>query len=138
MSAAARRVLFVEGDESLRLLVQRVLSRGGIEADLTGEAHDAIRRLATEKYQVVVIDLVANDSTPHEVIRALSLIPPRTRPVVIATGDPSGNSRLDAEVISLVLRKPYDVQALAEIIGSSISIDLGAIPNEADEGLPLC
>ena len=138
MPSMSRRVLFVEGDDSLRLLVQRVLSRAGIQADLASEAPEAIRRLAAEKYQVVVLDLVANGETQDEVVRALSLIPPPARPVVIATGDPSGESRLDAEVISLVLRKPYDVQALAEIIGSSLSIDLGAGANAADEGVTIC
>jgi CheY-like chemotaxis protein len=137
MPAATRRVLFVESDESLRLLVQRVLGRSGIETDAAGEAPDAIRHLAAEKYQVVIIDLTANGGAAYEVVRALSLIPPGTRPIAIAIGDPAGDSRLDPEVVSLVLRKPYDVQALADIVSSSMSIEVGGGADAADEGLRL-
>lgn len=137
MPAGDRRVLFVESDESLRLLVQRVLGRSAIETDLVGEAPDAIGRLAAEKYQVVIVDLTPQSPTAYEVVRALSLISPATRPIVIATGDPTGDTRLDAEVVSLVIRKPYDVQALADIVRSSMAIDFGSDGSGADEGARL-
>jgi len=138
MPAAARRVLFVESDESLRFLVHRVLSRTGIEADVVGEAAEAISRLAAQKYQVVAVDLVAGRGEGYPVVRALSLIPAASRPIVIATGDPEGDPHLDAEVISLVVRKPYDVQALSELIASSMSPEAAGAPDAREEGLPLC
>jgi CheY-like chemotaxis protein len=138
MVANTRRILFVESDESLRLLVQRVLSRYGVEADLAAEAPEAIRRLAAGKYQVVVVDLLADGGEAYELVRALSMIPPATRPIVIATGDPAGDARLDADVISLVVRKPYDVQALSELITSSMSLEMNRGGDHRDDGLHLC
>lgn len=135
--AFSRRVLVVESDDSLRRLVQYVLARAGMEAAVAADAPEAIRALAAEKYQVVVIDLAHDDGTPSDVVHALSLIAPASRPVVIATGDPTMDSRLDAEVISLVLRKPYDLQALAEIVRSTLALDLGGGDAAADEGARL-
>lgn len=114
-----------------------VLARAGMDADLAADAPEAIRALAAEKYQIVVIDLAQHDGSPHDVVHALSLIAPATRPVVIATGDPTMDTRLDAEVISLVVRKPYDVQALAEIVRSTLTMELAGDPAAADEGVRL-
>jgi DNA-binding NtrC family response regulator len=135
--ASTRRILLVESDESLRRLVHYVLARAGMDADLAADAPEAIRALAAEKYQIVVIDLAQHDGSPHDVVHALSLIAPATRPVVIATGDPTMDTRLDAEVISLVVRKPYDVQALAEIVRSTLTMELAGDPAAADEGVRL-
>jgi CheY-like chemotaxis protein len=138
MSAATRRILFVDSDESLRLLVQRVLARFGIAVEAVADAPAAIRQLAAEKYQVVVVDLLATGGEAYAIVRALAMIPAATRPIVIATGDPVGDPRLDAEVISLIVRKPYDVQALSEMIVSSMSLEIGRGMDARDEGLSLC
>lgn len=108
-----------------------------MEADVAVDAPEAIRALANEKYRVVIIDLAASDGAPHEVVHALSLIAPAQRPVVIATGDPAMETRLDAEVISLIVRKPYDVQALTEIVGATLSMESGNAAAATDEGARL-
>jgi len=125
MPAATRRILFVDTDESLRLLIQRVLTRYGIEVDVVGEAQEAIAKLAAETYQVVVVDLLQTKDASYGVIRAVALMPLSQRPVVIATGDPAADSRADAEVISLIIRKPYDVQSLVEMIVASLTAGAG-------------
>ncbi|MCU1349730.1 MAG: hypothetical protein JWO56_2760 [Acidobacteria bacterium] len=125
MTDASRRILFVEKDESLRLLIRRVLGRYAIEADVVAEAHEAIAKLAVEKYQVVVVDLLPTDQSAYGVIRAVGLMRQAMRPVVIATGDPAADARVDPEVISLIIRKPYDVQSLADMILASIAIRMG-------------
>lgn len=105
--------------------------------DLAADAPEAIRALASERYRVVIIDVAATDTAPHEVVHALSLIASPQRPVVIATGDPAMESRLDAEVISLVVRKPYDVQALAEIVSATMAMEAGNAAAANDEGARL-
>jgi CheY-like chemotaxis protein len=137
--ALTPRILFVERDESLRLLVQRVLSRHAITVDSVAEPQEAIRHLAEATYRVVVVDLMPNADAAYEVVRALSRIPAMQRPIIVATGDPFPDARLDAEVISLIVRKPYDVQSLAEMIVASIAVAIaGPLDAQYDHEMPAC
>lgn len=120
MMSSSRRVLFVEREESLQRLIAHVLGRIGIEADSAKDGPAAIKLLARERYCVVLLDVLDAAEACYEVIRAMKLIPLKDRPVVIAASDPEPHPKLDPDIVSLVIRKPYDVEAVADVVTACV------------------
>jgi DNA-binding response OmpR family regulator len=132
-----RKVLVVERDETLRRLLREVLARTGIEADTVSEVPEALVRMAEEGYGVLVLDIEPGDRSAGEVFRAVELLKPLSRPVVLVTGEPDSDVLVDAAMARLPIHKPYDVTALAAVITASIGGD--AAQSEAPGGdRPTC
>jgi len=131
-----RKVLVVERDETLRRLLREVLARTGIEADTVSEVPEALLRIAEEHYGVLILDIEPGDRSAGEVFRAVELLKPLSRPVVLVTGEPDSDLLVDAAVARLPIHKPYDVTALAAVITASIG---GGTQSETSGGdRPTC
>lgn len=133
--ASSRRVLFVERDESLQRLFVRLLTPAGVEVDVAGHPGEGVRLLEREKYCALVLDVTDEPVEALQMIEHLSLLLPAERPVVLAVTDPALGLRLDAEVVSLVIRKPYDIQTVIDVVGACVGAHIArfAVRNAAQE-----
>jgi DNA-binding response OmpR family regulator len=132
-----RRVLVVERDEALRRLLRDVLARTGIEVDAVSEAPDAVARMAEERYGVLVVDIEPGDQSAGEVFRAVQVLEPRHRPIVLVTGERDSGVHIGAAIARLPVHKPYDVTALAAAIAASMGAG-SAVIEGATEDRPVC
>ena len=58
MDSLDRRVLVVDDDVSIRVLVSRVLSRAAYEVEVARDGAEAIEMLARNHYSAIVLDLM--------------------------------------------------------------------------------
>ncbi len=137
IAVSVRKVLVVERDEALRRLLRDVLARTGIEVDAVSEAPDALARMSEERYGVLVVDVEPGDQSARAVFRAVQLLKPPSRPVVLVTGEPDPAVLIDASIAKLPIHKPYDVTALAEVISASIA-GIGTQPETPEGDRPTC
>lgn len=92
----AAEILVVDDDHSTAELVARVLMRSGCVTCTANNAQDAIVRLKSQRFEMVLLDYLLGDSDCWSVLEvARSLNPPI--PVVVVTG--SGSERIAVEAL---------------------------------------
>jgi ActR/RegA family two-component response regulator len=117
------RVLVVEDDDSVRLMLQEGLQRDGFDVVVASNVRDALRLIATEKFEVLLSDLhmpLAGDG--FTLVSAMRHTHPEALTVVL-----SGYPALD-EAMSAILSqadeifaKPIRIVALKELIRSRLA-----------------
>lgn len=118
---AARRVLIVDDDSSVRRIVSRVLARAGytpLEA-ATGTAAYAI--VEEELVDVVLLDVQMPDLPGTAVYHALVSRWPELRPAIaLMTGDAERSEIVEwlAEHPCPVLQKPFDLRELCAVVAA--------------------
>ena len=90
------RVLVVDDRPDSRGVTVRFLEREGFEVDTAGSGREALEKLASSPYQLVLLDILLPDITGHEVLESLrtrtgKLAPP---PVIVLS--------VDREIASIV------------------------------------
>lgn len=66
------RILIVDDIESNRTLLARRLSRAGHETDTAGGGHEALEKLATKPYDIVLLDLMMPEMNGFEVLERIT------------------------------------------------------------------
>jgi DNA-binding response OmpR family regulator len=69
---ARARVLIVDDDESMRLLLAKILSSAlKVEATLAGTGEEALRLARKQRYDVILLDLLIPGTSGFKVLRTL-------------------------------------------------------------------
>lgn len=85
---ASSKVLVVDDDPAITNLVRHLLKTSGIEADTTGSADDALARMETNIYSIVLLDIHMPGMSGVEAISAFKQRSPLVQ-VIMLTGDVS-------------------------------------------------
>jgi len=108
-----RRVLVVDDDISIRVLVGRVLSRAAWEVEVARDGAEAIEMLTQKHYSAIVLDLMMPRVDGIGVVKYLSEHDPETlnKVIVLTAFGPSALSKV-CPPVGRFLEKPFDVDTL--------------------------
>lgn len=110
------RLLIVDDDAAIRALLQRVALRAGFEVETARDGQEAIEILEYRLYDIVIVDLMMPRVSGFQLIEKISALQPRPT-VIVATALTNGDvSRIDDSMIRRVIRKPFDLDALAVVL----------------------
>jgi CheY-like chemotaxis protein len=124
------RVLVVDDEPAIRALVTKIIERAGHPVDSARDGAEAIARLEVESYAVLVVDLMMPNVDGYALIEHLKARGGR-RPaiIVISAGDTAALRRLDGSMVHSILRKPFDIDVLGDLITAAArSMDDDAEP----------
>jgi sigma-B regulation protein RsbU (phosphoserine phosphatase) len=115
------RVLVVDDEPAIRALVARIVDRAGLPVDTAYDGADAIAKLQAVSYSVVVVDLMMPIVDGFGVVEYVGTLPKEKRPavIVISAGDSSALRQLDGSVVHSILRKPFDIDVLGDLIAAA-------------------
>lgn len=110
------RVLVVDDDDAIRVMVERVLRREKFEVDSARDGFEAIEKLSCNDYGTVLLDLMMPRVDGRGVLRHLVTDSRASQPaVIIMTADiDSAIDTNDALPVRCVLPKPFDIRRLIE------------------------
>ena len=115
------RVLIADGDPALR---QRLFSRLldlDVFSDCVANVRDALEKLENTLYTVVIVELALPGAEGMQVLDRIAKLSPAERPVVLVLAThPDAARALDVEIVQIVLRKPVEINQLAELSRSCI------------------
>jgi len=112
------RALVVEDDPAIRRLVEKLLQRRGIVIDTAHDGKQAIEKIAAGEFSVVVLDLMLPEVNGYEVIAYIKSRGLRLPVVVVSAVSQQSLSRLDRDIVKLVISKPFDVHEFTAGIAS--------------------
>lgn len=117
------RVLVVDDDEAIRVMVQEGLQRDGFEVVAASNVSDALRHIATEKFDVLLSDLhmpLAGDG--FTLVSAMRHTHPKALTVVLS-GYPALSEAMAAILSQAdeILVKPFLIGSITELIRTRLA-----------------
>ncbi len=118
----AIRVLYIDDEEDLRMLIQSQLMLEGYAVDVAGEGHAAVECIAAHAYDVVLLDLHLPDMRGDEVMEALSKRGISAN-IIMLTGDTSDDARTRCVELGATrfLHKPFHFKELVASIEQAVA-----------------
>ena len=112
------RILILDSETAVRSeLIESVLSATNTEAVLVASEDELLSRIKFGLFAAVFADIDLLSEDGHRLIGAVRSARPRPMLVI---GSDSRIEDLDPDVVTLVLRKPYDVKILTGVLLSAI------------------
>ena len=127
------RVLVVDDEPAIRALVAKIVERAGHPVVIARDGAEAIEKLAGEDFAVIVLDLMMPNVDGYGLIEHIKNNSARRRPaiIVISAGDTAALRRLDGSLVHSILRKPFDIDVLGDLItAAALSMDEEAAQTE--------
>lgn len=114
------RVLVVDDEPAIRALVAKIVERAGHPVDSARDGADAIEKLEVQQYAVVVLDLMMPNVDGYALIEYLKKRGgPRPAIIVVSAGDSAALRQLDGSVVHSIVRKPFDIDVLGDLIAAA-------------------
>jgi DNA-binding response OmpR family regulator len=110
------RALIVEDDPAIRRLVEKLLSRHKIVIESAADGRAAIEKLKANKYSVIVLDLMIPEVSGFEVVDFLKQSGVLTPVAVVSAVSQQALTKLDLDIVKLVISKPFDVDEFTKAI----------------------
>jgi len=114
------RVLVVDDEPAIRALVAKIVERAGLTVDTARDGADAIAQIESHPYSVVVVDLMMPNVDGYSLIE---FVKHRggNKPaiIVVSAGDPASLRQLDGSVVHSIVRKPFDIDVLGDLINAA-------------------
>jgi CheY-like chemotaxis protein len=115
--ATGKRVLVVDDEPAIRALVVRIVERAGLPADVARDGAEAIEMLEERPYAVLVLDLMMPKVDGFGLIDHIrNRGGDRPAIIVVSAGDSAALRQLDGSIVHSVVRKPFDVDVLSDLI----------------------
>lgn len=109
------RLLIVDDEDDLRFLIRAILGDLGWEADEAADGHEALAKLTTQKYDLVLLDhrMPGMDGAEvYDKLRAVGILVP----VILITAATQVAEIAMAHGISKFLGKPFGIDDLVRVV----------------------
>lgn len=111
------RVLVVDDEPAIRALVAKIVGRAGLPVDTACDGSEAIAKLETTHYAVIVVDLMMPIVDGFGVIDYVKkMTGPRPAVIVASATDSSILRQLDGTIVHSIVRKPFEIDVLGDLI----------------------
>jgi signal transduction histidine kinase len=121
VSLRGRRVLVIDDEEPLRVLLEEALGMAGHHVDVANDGEAALAKVRGEPYDLIICDLRMPGMSGEEFYAALEDVAPQLqRKIVFSTGDTSGARCADflSRTGLPVLEKPFSIRKVLELVAS--------------------
>jgi DNA-binding response OmpR family regulator len=115
-AATPYRALVVEDDPAIRRLVEKLLTRQRVQIDVASDGRTAIDKLRSQRYSVLVLDLMVPELNGFEIIDFLKREKISVPVAVVSAVSQQALTNLDLDIVKLVISKPFDVDEFSKAI----------------------
>ena len=114
--AGDARVLIVEDQDMLRVVLFTVLRHQPLAVDTAATGAEALERVESCDYALILLDLDLPDGESVEFLTKFRASRPEATSFVLAVRDPGKEVDLGAAKVNAILNKPLEIDTLAEIV----------------------
>lgn len=116
MPAAEARILIIEDNDVLRVLLFTVLRHQPLGIDTASTADDAMERVRTCDYALILIDMNLPNDESEEFLQRFREFRPEATPFILAVRDPRVELTIDPALVKAVVNKPLEIDTLADVV----------------------
>jgi DNA-binding response OmpR family regulator len=124
-------LLVVDDDAAIRKLLHRIAQRAGFDVDSAKDGIEALEMMQLRRYDIAIVDLMMPRLSGYELIQKVSELEHRPC-LIVASAATSGEISLDDSVVRRVIKKPFDISAVANTlveVAKQIADERGATPS---------
>jgi DNA-binding response OmpR family regulator len=121
MTLNRRQILVVDDDPSIRTLLRLVAERRGLTVDVAADGVEAMQLLSERTYDLAIVDLMMPRVNGYELVAGLARIPERPAVVIATAMTESLIGLLDAEIVHSIIRKPFDIEMLGDLMAAIVA-----------------
>ena len=123
LDGTGRRILVIDDDLAIRVLLQAVLKRMKFEVELAEDGAAGLDKLAVDAaYDLVLLDLMMPRLNGYEFIEQITQRYPESRPhiVVFTAAGKRGFDKIPPSAVCNSILKPFDLDTFIEIISDCV------------------
>jgi CheY-like chemotaxis protein len=123
LPAEKGRVLVVDDEPAIRALVAKIVERAGFSVDVAADGQEAVEKVGQNDYAVIVLDLMMPAMSGYEFVEFLQQRGGKRPSVIVITAaaEASMTRQLDPSVVHSIVRKPFDINVLADLVTAAAS-----------------
>lgn len=124
LDGAGRRILVIDDDLAIRVLLQAVLKRMKFDVDLAEDGAVGLEKLQQNGgFDLVLLDLMMPRLNGYEFIEQISQRYPEHRPhiIVFTAAGKRGVDKIPADSVCNSILKPFDLDTFIEIISDCLN-----------------
>lgn len=107
----------VDDEPAIRALVARIAQRAGFDVEVARDGAEAIEKLDAARFGVVILDLMMPNVDGYGVIdHVRSTGGQHPAIILVSAADSAAVRRVDGEIVHSVIRKPFDIDVLSDLI----------------------
>jgi DNA-binding NtrC family response regulator len=116
MSATEARVLVIEDNDALRVMLFTVLRHQPLGVDTASNAEEAMEKVRSCDYALILLDMSLPDEESEEFLRRFHDFRPESTSFVLAVCDPRINQAIEPDLVNAVVNKPLEIDMLADVV----------------------
>lgn len=118
MDTSQPAVLISDDDAGIRNLLRTVTERTGCRVETAANGIEAMQKMRSSQFDLLLLDLMMPIMSGYEVAEQMKDMSPRPAVIVVTAGQDGLDEleRLDGKVVSTIVRKPFDVRQLSELV----------------------
>ncbi len=117
-----KRVLLLDDDPAIQRLVATMLRREGLRVDVVSAGAQAIEKIGSNKYDALLLDLMAPTEGGITVIQHLKKVNPQLlKRVILVTASPESVLKSIAGDAAAVVHKPFEAEQLIAKVNRVLS-----------------
>ncbi|MDP9359939.1 MAG: response regulator [Acidobacteriota bacterium] len=116
MSATEARVLIIEDNDALRVMLFTVLRHQPLGVDTAIGAEDALEKTRHCDYALILIDMNLPDGESTAFLKSFREERPEATSFILAVRDPNHEVVIDSALISAIVNKPLEIDMLADVV----------------------
>lgn len=122
-----KTILIVDDDDAIRALLITILRRRGFTLDAARNGVEALEKLESSRYALVILDLMMPRMSGYEVLDALCSVPETHRPFVLVLTAGTIPRPFDSRCVIGAIQKPFDIDLIVDtVVGCLAAVD--AVP----------
>ncbi|HYH10150.1 MAG TPA: response regulator [Thermoanaerobaculia bacterium] len=124
LDGTGRRILVIDDDLAIRVLLQAVLKRMKFDVELAEDGAAGLERLQRDSgFDLILLDLMMPRLNGYEFIDAISQRHPDQRPhiIVFTAAGKRGVDKIPANSVCASILKPFDLDTFIGIIGECLT-----------------
>lgn len=115
------KVLLIEDEEDLLLLIQMQLRVAGVESETASSLDEARQKLAGENFDAILLDLLLGEESGWTLARELARRPERTPAVIVISAYAAADTRERARAAGCEwLPKPFSLEELHAVLARTV------------------
>lgn len=124
LDGTGRRILVIDDDLAIRVLLQAVLKRMRFDVDLAEDGAAGLEKLQNDpSFDLILLDLMMPRLNGYEFIDRIGEMAPEQRPhiIVFTAAGKRGVDKIPANAVCNSILKPFDLDKFIEIISECLN-----------------
>jgi DNA-binding response OmpR family regulator len=116
MSASETRVLIIEDNDALRVMLFTILRHQPLGVDTAENADEAMEKVRTCDYALIILDMDLAAGGSLSFLETFRHERPSATTFILAVRDPARELPMEPELVSAIMNKPIEIDTLADVV----------------------